>query len=190
MLFRSNKISDEILEFYNNPKIKNIQCFKEFLRISQTSFISDNFGVKPLEGYAYKKAEPRCFRKFLRISFFCFELCYFKGWNKRWIVLRDDMICYLNSPTTLVGKNVYWFDDQIEVIPTKDKLLEIKNRSRTLILKFDSIFERDIWEKEINERIEKRSAQIANNEYQSFTCQKKNCGAKWFVDAHDYFEYL
>ena len=185
-----NKISDDILEFYNNPKIKNIQCFKEFLRISATSFISDNFGKKPLEGYAYKKAEPRGFRFLLRYSFFCLEYCFFKGWNKRWVVLKDDMICYLNSPTTSVGKNVYWFDDQIEIIPKKDTILEIKNNSRSLELKFESNFERDVWEKEINERIEKRTSEITNNEYQSFTCQKQNCGAKWFVDAKNYFEYL
>ena len=124
-----NKIADNILEFYNNPKINKIQCFKVFLRISSTSFISDNYGVKPLEGYAYKKADPRCCRLVLKYTLFCFELCCFKEWNKRWIVLKDDMICYLNSPTTLVGKNVYWFDDQIEVIPAEDKLLEIQNRS-------------------------------------------------------------
>ena len=190
-LYKSlDEIADNIREFYNNPEINKIQCFKEFLGISATSFISDNFGVKPLEGYANKKAEPRCFRNFLKYTFCCFELCYFKGWNKRWIVLKNDMICYLNSPTTLVGKNVYWFDDKIEVNPSKEKYLEIKNRSSTLILKFSSMFERDLWEKEINERIRKKTEEITNNVYQSFTCQKTDCGAKWFVDAHNYFEYL
>ena len=34
-----------------------------------------------------------------------------KGWNKRWIILKDDMINYLNNSNSVVGKNVNWFDE-------------------------------------------------------------------------------
>ena len=183
-------ISKYILYLYNQTNAKNCGSFREGLGISATSFIYENNGIKPFEGYAYKKAEPRCWRYVFKIFCFPFESCIFKGWNKRWIILKDDMICYLNDPNTLIGKNVYWFDENINIRVYDDLSLEIKNLSRSLILKFNSKFERDLWEKEINERIFKITNEIHNNEYQSFTYQKINCGAKWFVDGHDYFQYL
>ena len=183
-------ISKYILYLYNQTNAKNCDSFREGLGISATSFIYENNGIKPFEGYAYKKAEPRCWRYIFKIFCFPFESCIFKGWNKRWVILKDDMICYLNDPNTLVGKNVYWFDENINIKVYDALSLEIKNLSRSLILKFNSAFDRDLWEKEINERILKITNEIHNNEYQSFTYQKINCGAKWFVDGHDYFKYL
>ena len=184
------KISDYIIYFYNKTGAKRCDSFRQELRISATSFIYENNGIKPFEGYAYKKAEPRCLRTIFKIFCFPCESCFFKSWNKRWIILKDDMICYLNDPNTLIGKNVYWFDENINITPLDETSLQITNLSRSLTLKFNSVFERDLWEKEINIRIEKIAKEITNNEYQSFTSQKINCGAKWFVDGHDYFEYL
>ena len=185
-----DKIAKDIMNLYNNTNAKKCDSFRQGLSISATSFIYENNGIKPFEGYAYKKAEPRCMRSIFK--FFCFpcETFIFKSWNKRWIILKDDMICYLNDPNTLIGKNVYWFDENIIITPKDESSLEIKNLSRSLILKFNSQFERDLWEKEINIRIDKITNDICNNEYQSFTSQKSNCGAKWFVDGHDYFQYL
>ena len=185
-----DKISKNIQYLYNKTSAKRCESFREGLKISATSFIYENNGIKPFEGYAYKKAEPRCMRFILKVICFPLEKCIFKNWNKRWVVLKDDMICYLNDPNTSVGKNVYWFDENIDIRARDDTSLEITNNSRSLTLNFDSMFERDLWEKEINLRIDKISEEITNNKYQSFTSQKNNCGAKWFVDGHDYFEYL
>jgi phospholipase D1/2 len=185
-----DKISNNILYLYNKTSAKQCGAFREGLSISATSFIYENNGIKPFEGYAYKKAEPRCMRCAFKIICFPLEKCLFKNWNRRWVVLKDDMICYLNDPNTSVGKNVYWFDENITIRPSDATSLEINNNSKSLILNFNSTFERDIWEKEINLRIEKITEDITNNEYQSFTSQKFNCGAKWFVDGHDYFNYL
>ena len=183
-------IAKDIMNLYNNTPAKRCDSFRQGLRISATSFIYENNGIKPFEGYAYKKAEPRCMRTIFKIFCFPCETFIFKHWNKRWIILKDDMICYLNDPKTLIGKNVYWFDENIIITPKDESSLEIKNLSRSLTLKFNSNFERDLWEKEINTRIDKITNDICNNEYQSFTSQKVNCGAKWFVDGHDYFQYL
>jgi phosphatidylserine/phosphatidylglycerophosphate/cardiolipin synthase-like enzyme len=185
-----DQICKYIIYLYNKTGAKKSDSFREGLRISATSFIYENNGIKPFEGYAYKKAEPRCMRTLFKIFCFPFESCFFKSWNKRWIILKDDMICYLNDPNTLIGKNVYWFDENINITTIDDTSLQLTNLSRTLTLKFNTEFERDLWEKEINTRIDKITNEICNNEYQSFTSQKINCGAKWFVDGHDYFEYL
>ena len=183
-------IANNIMYLYNNTNAKKCISFNEGLNISSTSFIYENNGVKPFEGYAYKKAEPRCMRTMFKIVCLPLECCIFKSWNKRWVVLKEDMICYSNDSSTLVGKNVYWFDEEIDIRAKDDTSLEITNLSRSLILKFNSSFERDLWENEINQRIERKIELLTNNEYQSFASQKSNCGAKWFVDAANYFDYL
>ena len=185
-LYRNkDKVAKYIKFLFNEAGAKNCDVFREELSMSATSFLYENKGIKPFEGFAYKKAEPRFLGALIKLFCFCCE-----RWNKRWILLKDDMICYLNNPNTLVGKNVYWFDENINISPLGSDKLEITNLTRSLVLKFTSTFERDLWEKEINKRIDRISEDITNNEYQSFTSQKLNCGAKWFVDGHDYFEYL
>jgi hypothetical protein len=128
-----------LMNFYNNENGKKLEILNEALRISATSF-SSSIGTKPFEGYALKKAEPRALRSVLKYALYPVEFLLFKGFNKRWIVLKDDMICYLNSPTTQTVKNVYWFDEDIEISAKEDKILEIKNLSRILSLKFETQF--------------------------------------------------
>ena len=183
-------ISGYIMNLYNNEEGNKLEILNEALRISAISFVN-NYEIKPLEGYAFKKADPRILRTILKYICFPLEYWFFKGWNKRWIVLKDDMISYLNSPTTLVGKNVYWLDEETEVLEEGDKELEIKYESKKgITLKFNSKFERDLWKKEIEGRIEKVTDEITNNIYRSFTSLKNNCGAKWFIDGENYFGYL
>ena len=183
-------ISGYIMNFYNSEDGNKLEILNEALRISSISFVN-NYGIKPLEGYAFKKADPRILRSILKYICFPLEYWFFKGWNKRWIVLKDDMISYLNSPTTLVGKNVYWFDEETEVLEKGDKELEIRYESKKgITLKFNSRFERDLWKKEIEGRIEKITDEITNNIYNSYTSLKTNCGAKWFIDGENYFGYL
>jgi phosphatidylserine/phosphatidylglycerophosphate/cardiolipin synthase-like enzyme len=184
-----NNIGKFLMNFYNDENGKKLEVLNEALRISATSF-SSPVGTKPFEGYALKKAEPRTMRSVLKYALYPVEFLLFKEFNKRWIVLKDDMICYLNSPTTQTGKNVYWFDEDSEISAKEDKVLEIKNLSRILSLKFETQFERDLWKKEIDQRIEKIIDGITNNPYNSFTSQKTNCSAKWFVDGESYFSYL
>ena len=187
-LYRNiKKIGEFLVEINNNTRPNQPEELKEALRISKTSFL-DNEEMKPFEGYAYKKAEPRILRTILKYVLFPIEYFFFSGWNKRWIVLKNDMICYLNNPNTIIGKNVYWFDEDIEIKTEKDKILIIKNLSKTLVLKFDSKFERDIWKQEIELRIRNKQEEFFNNNiYNSFSYTKSNCEAKWFVDGHNYF---
>ena len=178
------------MNFYNSEEGNKLEILNEALRISAVSFVN-NYEIKPLEGYAFKKADPRVLRSILKYICFPLEYWFFKGWNKRWIVLKDDMICYLNSPEILVGKNVYWFDEETEIKEEGEKELEIKYENKKgITLKFNSRFERDLWKKEIEERIEKITDEITNNIYSSYTSLKTNCGAKWFIDGENYFRYL
>lgn len=170
---------------------KDCIALKEFLGISVTSFSENNAGLKPFEGIGLKEAEPRCFRLTLRIFCNFLEFLCYKQWNQRWLMLRNDMICYLNSSTTLVGKNVYWFDEEIDVSrPYDNNILVIQNLSRKLVLKFDSDFECELWHNEINRRINVIKDEIMNNIYSSFTTQKDFCNARFFIDGEEYFSTL
>ena len=183
-------ISEYIMNFYNSEDGNKLEILNKALSISVISFVN-NCEIKPLEGYALKKAESRFLRSMLKTIFFPLEYLFFKEWNKRWLVLKDEMICYLNSPKTLAGKNAYWFDNEIKIIGKGDKDLEIRYEYKNgITLKFNSRFERDLWKKEIEKRIEKINEDIKNNIYSSYTSMKTNCGAKWFIDGENYFEYL
>ena len=162
---------------------------KEGLKISKISF-SSNDGVKLFEGYGYKRGEPRIMRSKLSLLLKPIKKLVHKGWNKRWIILNNDMISYLDDINSTVGKNVYWFDEEFQIIAKEDKILKMINLSKTLKLQFDSRFERDLWKKEIESRVEAKVSEIINNRYHSFASQKTNCGAKWFVDAQSYFSFL
>ena len=184
-----HQVINYIQYFYNDTKARDLPIFKEALKISAISF-SNNNGIKPFEGYAYKKAEPRYLRYVIKTIFSPIENALFKQRNKRWIVLKDDMICYLNDPNNMIGKNVYWFDENSEIYKINQRKLEIENLSTSLDLKFETKFERDLWFKEINKRIEIKRNEIMNNAYHSFASQKNNCRAKWFIDGANYFSYL
>ena len=184
-----DKIIHYLMYFYNETKARNCCTLKEAFQISAISF-SNNNGIKPFEGYACKNAEPRILRQIFRIFLAPLELALFNDRNKRWIALKDDMICYMNDPNKMIGKNAYWFDENYEINPEKDNILKTKNMNIKLNLKFESKFERDLWYMEINKRIEKKTDEILYNSYHSFTSQKSNCKAKWFIDGESYYGYL
>ena len=120
----------------------------------------------------------------------CLECCIFKQYNKRWIVLKDDMISYSDLSVSPGGKHAYFFDEQIKATRKGKYCIEITNLSRNLELKFKTYFERELWEIEIEERIKKFKQIIKNNKYKAFTNEKTNNYAHWFVDGKDYFNDL
>ena len=162
----------------------------EFFNISSGSFSHYNGGKKPFEGYIEKKCDPRIYRKLLGIVCPCVECYVFKQYNKRWFVLKDDMIYYSDSSQMPVGKNVYWFDSNFQISRDGEKKIVLKNVSRTLKLKFESYFRRELWFEEINSRVQKYINSISSNIYQSYAIEKSMNLCHWFVDGKAYFEDL
>lgn len=178
-------------EFFLVKSITNLQLFTEFFNISNLSFNQIN-GTKPMEGYAEKKADPRCARKVFGYICPCFECCCFKQYNKRWIILKEEMIDYSQSSLVDVEKNVYFFDKDFRVSesPNDERLLSIQDASRTLNLRFGSVFEKYLWKQEINKRVEKQIKILKENEYGSFATPKIGNDVKWFSDGEDYYKDL
>ena len=185
-----DQIKNEFNIILQSPYFHNNLIVNEFLNIGSTSFSIYNNGIKPLEGWAMKKADPHCMRKVFGYICFCLECCIFKKYNERWIVLKDDMITYSNLSNSPGSKHVYFFDEEIKARRVGKLSIKIINLSRVLELKFKSFFERELWKQEIEKRIEKFKNVIKFNQYKAYTNEKINNFAHWFIDGRDYFNDL
>ena len=188
-----NNITDiqtELDNIIQSPFFNNNLQVNEFLNIGGSSFSQYDEGVKPFEGWGEKKADPHCMRKVFGYVCKCLECCIFKSYNKRWIVLKDDMITYSDFSVSPGGKHAYFFDEEIKAVESGKLYIKITNLSRILELKFRTYFERELWRIEINERIKKYKDTIKHNKYKAYTNEKKNNYAYWFVDGQDYFKDL
>lgn len=183
-------INNSYLEFFHNETMRKAIKLCEFFNISKNSFNRYNSGKKPMEGYAFKKADPRCCRKIFSCVCKCIECLIFSQFNKRWIVLKDDMIYYANSSICDIGKNVYWFDDGIQVDKSDETSITIRNVSRSLTLRFRTSFECELWLTEIRTRVDKYKKIMKNNKFGAYANKKGFNLAKWFVDGENYFSDL
>ena len=175
---------------FQDNQVYNTLSFKEFFNISTGSFNQYNSGSKPFEGYCYKKADPQCLRTVFSYACKCIEYFAFAQYNLRWIVVKDDCIYYMDKSNSESGKNVYFFDRDLKVEKDGRDIIKITNVSRSLILKFKTVFDREIWYIEIMKRAEKMMQILANNIYKSYTNEKKGNKAHWFSDGEDYFKDL
>ena len=144
-----SEIENYYLTLSQDKQIYETLAFKEFFNISSTSFNQYNEGSKPFEGYVYKKADPQCLRKAFSIACFCIEYFAFAQYNLRWIVVKDDCIYYMEKSDSGNGRNVYFLDAETQVEKEGTDIINITNASRSLILKFKTLFERNIWYMEI-----------------------------------------
>ena len=184
----------DIEEYYktlfDDIRLFNILSFKEFFNISVGSFNQYNSGSKPFEGFCYKKADPKCIRTAFSIACKCIEYFAFSQYNLRWIVVKDDCIYYMNKSNSESGKNVYFFDKDLKVKKEGRDIINITNISRSIILKFKTVFERELWYMEIIKRADAMKSILANNIFKAYTNEKKDNLAHWFVDGEEYFKDL
>jgi hypothetical protein len=95
-------IINEILKY---EEIKMSTRFIEFLELSQYGLDILYDGTITKEGYIYKKTKNKrhgCFVKLITCCLIKFCNC----WQKRWFILQDDMICYLESSVSNIGRDV------------------------------------------------------------------------------------
>lgn len=86
--------------------MKNFQSFLDFIEISK-------FGIENIiqggnfakEGYILKKSQGKnygCFKNMIT----CGLVNCCRIYQKRWFILQDEMICYLDYSTSDIGKDV------------------------------------------------------------------------------------
>ena len=183
-----------VTDFYNKcfaePNIQNNPLLTNFFNIGGTSFLKMNAGNKPFEGWAEKRVDKHCCRKCFTIFCPCCEFCLFSRYNKRWIVLNEDHLFYLNDPSSKEGKCVYFFDKDMTIENDGKKGLNINNASMYLNLQFNSFFEREIWKQELERRKINYKLLVDNNKYNAYTNSKNYNICQYFCDGRDYFTDL
>jgi len=95
-------IINEILQ-YNNIKMST--RFIEFLELSQYGLDILYDGTITKEGYIYKKTKNKRHSCFISMITCCL-IKYCNCWQRRWFILQDDMICYLESSVSNIGRDV------------------------------------------------------------------------------------
>lgn len=106
--YKNNILLSVLNDIINNPKLKSMIKILEFLELSLHSFENydtNDFFIKPKEGYILKRSK---LKKYLScLQYFCCsnrECC--SVWQRRWFVLKDDMIFYLDNSFSSIGKEV------------------------------------------------------------------------------------
>ena len=183
-------INNFYLQLFNEPKNQNNQLLNNFFCISRNSFLKQNAGVKPFEGWVDKKADKHCCRKCFMVCCPCCELCLLRRYNKRWVVVYNDCLFYLNDPSQIEGKIVYFFDKNMKIESDGSDCLKIKNEQMSLTLRYNNFFEKEYWKNELERRRNNYSLLVQSNKYMAYTNSKKYNVCKWFSDGKDYFEDL
>ena len=183
-------INNFYLQLFNEPKIQNSPLLNNFFCISGNSFLKRNGGVKPFEGWAEKKVDKHCCRKCFTVCCPCCEFCCFRRYNKRWVVVYDDYLFYLNDPAHREGKVVYFFDKNMKIENDGSDSLKIKNAQMSLKLRYNNFFEKEYWRTELERRKNNYALLVQSNKYMAYTNSKRFNVCQWFSDGKDYFADL
>ena len=183
-------VTDFYLQLFEEPNLWVDPFFVNFFNIGGNSFLKQNAGIKPFEGWVEKKVDKHCCRKFFTCLCPFWELICFKRYNKRWIVLNIDNLFYLNDSMEKEGKIVYFFDKDMKVERDGKDCLTVKNSSMNLHLKFDTFFERELWREELEIRKHNMSMLSKFNRYEAYTTAKRYNLCQWFCDGKSYYDDL
>lgn len=100
-----NNLLNIINEILKYEELKMSRHFIEFLEISQYGLDLLYDGTITKEGYILKKSKNKRYGCFLKFITCCLINCC-NCWQKRWFILQDEMICYLESSVSNIGKDV------------------------------------------------------------------------------------
>lgn len=120
--------------FCSTIKISKFLEFMEFLELSQVTLDSIEKGFKPKEGYIKKKT----FVKYAKCSQ-CVSsiLSFFKydQYEKKWFILHEDYLCYLDSSKDRVGRQIFWLDQEFNVYQEDEYTIKVVDGFKKIVLK-------------------------------------------------------
>ena len=177
-------------ELFSDPNAQQFPGITRFFNISRSSFLKSNGGIKPFEGWAEKKVDKHCCRRCFMYICPCCELCLFRRYNERWLVVYDDYLFYLNDPELKEGKTTYFFDRDMKIENDGEDCLKIKTNSMNLNARYKNFFEKEIWRNELERRVRGYKSLLGENKYNAYASPKQLNVCQWFADGKDYFEDL
>ncbi|CAG9328777.1 unnamed protein product [Blepharisma stoltei] len=164
----------------NNPE------FWSFLEVSALSF--DGASKKRKEGYVLKRTGGRISNE--RRCFNCSK--HFKRLQKRWMIIRDNMVGYLSTHIRDTLHEVLMFKGRFEVeyglkeTGYEDGIRIITLR-RDFIFRAGSILKRNEWVESIQEAYNQSEWHNEIIRYESSFPVRNNNYVKWYIDARFYF---
>ena len=159
----------------------------EFLEISAVSFRGTS--KKHKEGYVYKRTGGRVGNE-LR---WCQCSKYFRRLQKRWMIVRDDMVGYTSSNTKQNLHEVLMFKGRFEVLfglqdtGFEDGIRIITSR-RYFVFRAGSVFRMQEWVQAILDAYRESEWSNAELRYESSFPIRRNNDVKLYVDGEEYFK--
>ncbi|VDO64576.1 unnamed protein product [Haemonchus placei] len=187
---RKDQLENWLQMLLHIPINRNHHETAEFLEVSRFSFVNE-LGGKHTEGFVKKR--PGGARVFLGWKQCCVR--YFLPWSKRWLMVRDSFVAYMDHRTERI-RLVLLMDKDFKVaaggkeadgIPTG---LIIFNTQHELHLKCRRIEDTARWKAIIEEAMNGiGNIWIQPHRFSSsFPIREKSYG-KWFVDARSYMSH-
>ena len=168
------------------PEICSNQCFWEFLEVSVLSF--DGSSSKRKEGYVQKRTGGRISNENL-----CCNLGkHFKRLQKRWVIIKDNMIGYLSSHMKGILHEVLMFKGRFEVsygseaTGFEDGVLVTTTR-RNFLFRAGDLIRRNEWVEAISEAYEHSEWRNPDVMFDSSFPSRYHNYAKWYVDGLNYY---
>ena len=160
--------------------------FLEFLEVSPMSF--EGVTQKRKEGYVLKRTGGRIVNEMKCCN--CTK--YFRRMQKRWLVIRDNMVGYMSNNTRSNMHEVLMFRGRFEVTfglkeTGYEDGIRIVTLRRDFIFRAGSVLKRDEWVEAIQVALEESQWSNAKLRYESSFPVRANNHVRWFVDAKEYF---
>ncbi|CAG9323177.1 unnamed protein product [Blepharisma stoltei] len=179
-------LENYIRAIYDIPRIKKSPIFWEFIEVSEISFLGTS--IKRKEGYIYKRTGGRIGNE-LR---FCNCKKYFRRYQKRWLIIRDNMVGYLASNTKSNLLEVLVFKGKFKVFFGKPSTghndgIIIETSNRKLKFRAGSVMRMKEWVQAINEAYANSEWTSENMRFESSFPIRHGNEAKWYIDAEEYF---
>uniref|UniRef100_A0A915B7M1 Phospholipase n=3 Tax=Parascaris univalens TaxID=6257 RepID=A0A915B7M1_PARUN len=172
------------------PVNRNHHETAEFLEVSRFSFINE-LGGKYAEGFVKKR--PGGTRVFIGCKQFCVRHCL--RWSKRWLILKDTSVCYMDARTEQI-RFVLLFDRDFEVSAGSEETeglrsgLTISNQQHELTLKCATPLDAVKWKTAILESMNGVGRIWREpHPYGSTFPLRRTQSVQWFVDGRKYMEH-
>uniref|UniRef100_A0A915PPP7 Phospholipase n=1 Tax=Setaria digitata TaxID=48799 RepID=A0A915PPP7_9BILA len=172
------------------PVNRNHHETAEFLEVSRFSFINE-LGGKYCESFVKKR--PGGGRVFIGWKQCCVRYCL--RWSKRWLILKDSSVCYMN-PRTEQMRFVLLFDRDFDVSAGSNETegmpngLIISNQQHVLALKCRTPLDAIQWKTTILESMNGVGRiWLESHPYGSTFPVRRAQNIQWFVDGRSFMEH-
>ena len=193
--FETYELATQLLQLENYLKAvaeQKCRCqlpaFLEFVEVSALSF--DGRSSKRKEGYAFKRTGGRVVNE----DYLCNCTKYFRRFQKRWLLIRDDMVGYM---TRLGDENLHealGFKGKFDIKMGFDQTgfadgIKLTTNTREFLIRTGSKAAATEWFTEISRAYnESQWATVEGIRYNSSFPVREGNFAKWYVDGKDYFQ--